>query len=47
MAVFNFRNEMSLGDMIASASFLIAALGLFVTWWQLRLAAIQKRAEFS
>jgi hypothetical protein len=41
-----FKNEISLGDLISAASFLIAALGLFLNWWQLRLDAIRKRAEF-
>jgi hypothetical protein len=41
-----FKSEISLGDIVASASFLVAAVGLFMTAWQLRRESIRKRAEF-
>ena len=41
-----FTNEIRLGDVISAGSFLIAAVGLFLNWWQLRLGGIRKRAEF-
>jgi hypothetical protein len=40
------RSEVTLGDIISAASFLAAAVGLFLNWWELRIAAVQKRAEF-
>jgi hypothetical protein len=46
LAALEFKNEIRLGDIIAAASFSIAALGLFLNWWQLRLGGIRKRAEF-
>ena len=46
LAAFEFENEIRLGDIIAAASFSIAAIGLFLNWWQLRLGGIRKRAEF-
>src|ERR1051326_4060499 len=44
--MFQFKNEIRLGDVIAACSFLIAAVGLFLNWWQLRVGGIRKRAEF-
>ncbi|MFZ2640167.1 MAG: hypothetical protein WA117_04190 [Verrucomicrobiia bacterium] len=41
-----FKSEINLGDIIASASFFVAAVGLFLTAWQLRRDSIRKRAEF-
>src|SRR5437016_2464253 len=41
-----FKPEISLGDIIAAAGFLIAALGLFLTLCQLRRDSVRKRAEF-
>jgi hypothetical protein len=41
-----FKPEISLGDLIAAASFLVAALALFLTLYQLRRDAARKRAEF-
>ncbi len=46
LAALEFKNEIRLGDIIAAASFSIAAIGLFLNWWQLRLGGIRKRAEF-
>lgn len=46
LAALEFKNEIRLGDIISAASFLIAATGLFLNWWQLRLGGIRKRAEF-
>jgi hypothetical protein len=40
------KPDISLGDIIAAASFLIAALGLFLTLFQLRRDSVRKRAEF-
>lgn len=40
-----FKPEISIGDIVASASFLVVGLGLFLTLWQLRRDAIWKRAE--
>jgi hypothetical protein len=41
-----FTDEVRLGDLISACSFLIAAIGLFLNWWQLRAGGIRKRAEF-
>jgi hypothetical protein len=41
-----FKSEISLGDIIAAAGFLVAALGLFLTLCQLRRDSVRKRAEF-
>jgi hypothetical protein len=41
-----FKPEISLGDIIASAGFFVAAVGLFLTFYQLRRDSIRKRAEF-
>ena len=41
-----FKPEISVGDLIAVAGFLIAAVGLFLTLMQLRRDPIRKRAEF-
>lgn len=46
LAQLHFTGEIRLGDLIAAGSFLIAAVGLFLNWWQLRLGGIRKRAEF-
>jgi hypothetical protein len=46
MGALRFTGEVRLGDIISACSFLIAAVGLFLNWWQLRLGAIRKRAEF-
>jgi|GEM_PF-1639579 len=42
-----FKPEISLGDVISAASFLLAALALFLTLYQLRADAVHKRAEFT
>jgi len=42
-----FKSEVSLGDVISAASFLVAALALFLTLYQLRRDAVRKRAEFT
>jgi len=42
-----FKSEISLGDVVAAASFLVAALALFLTLYQLRRDAARKRAEFA
>lgn len=41
-----FKSEISLGDIVAAASFLVAAVGLFLTFFQLRVDSVRKRAEF-
>ena len=41
-----FTNEIRVGDLISTCSFLIAAVGLFLNWWQLRIGGVRKRAEF-
>ncbi|MFZ1218019.1 MAG: hypothetical protein WAO00_01945 [Chthoniobacterales bacterium] len=41
-----FTHEIRIGDLISTCSFLIAAVGLFLNWWQLRIGGIRKRAEF-
>jgi hypothetical protein len=41
-----FKPEISLGDVIAAAAFFVAAVGLFLTFFQLRRDSIRKRAEF-
>ena len=42
LAALEFTNEIRLGDIIAAASFSIAAIGLFLSWWQLRLGGIRE-----
>jgi uncharacterized membrane protein YbhN (UPF0104 family) len=44
--VIDLVREVRIGDLISAISFTVAAVGLFLNWWQLRLAAIRKRAEF-
>jgi hypothetical protein len=44
--VIHLVREVRIGDLISAISFTVAAVGLFLNWWQLRLAAIRKRAEF-
>ena len=41
-----FVNEIRLGDLISGGSLLLASIGLFLNWWQLRIGGIRKRAEF-
>jgi hypothetical protein len=41
-----FKPEISVGDIIAALGFVIAALALFLTLWQLRRDSVRKRAEF-
>jgi hypothetical protein len=41
-----FKSEISLGDIIAAAGFIIAAIGLLLTLCQLRTDSKRKRAEF-
>ena len=41
-----FKPEVSLGDIIAAAGFFVAAIGLFLTLYQLRRDSNRKRAEF-
>lgn len=41
-----FKSEISAGDIIAIAGFVVAAIGLFFTLHQLRRDSIRKRAEF-
>ena len=41
-----FKLEISLGDLIAAAGFLVAAVSLFLTLCQLRRDSARKRAEF-
>lgn len=42
-----FKPEVSLGDVISAASFLVATLALFLTLYQLRRDAVRKRVEFT
>jgi hypothetical protein len=42
----HITGEITVGNLIEAGSFLIAAIGLFLNWWQLRIAGIRKRAEF-
>ena len=42
-----FKLEVSLGDLIAAGSLLVAAFALFLTLYQLRRDAARKRAEFT
>jgi hypothetical protein len=42
-----FNPEVRLGDLISAGSFLVAALALFLTLFQLRRDASSKRAEFT
>lgn len=46
LGTLHFTNEIRVGDLISGGSFLIAAIGLFLNWWQLRAGGIRKRAEF-
>jgi hypothetical protein len=46
LGTFHLTNEIRVGDLISGGSFLIAAVGLFLNWWQLRAGGIRKRAEF-
>mgnify|MGYP001098251351 CR=1 FL=1 len=42
-----FKPEISLGDVISAGSFLVAAVALFLTLYQLRRDAVRKRVEFT
>ena len=44
--LISFNKEIRAGDLISAVSFIGAAVGLFLNWWQLRLGGIRKRAEF-
>jgi hypothetical protein len=46
LGILHLTNEIRIGDLISGGSFLIAAIGLFLNWWQLRAGGIRKRAEF-
>jgi hypothetical protein len=41
-----FKPEISIGDIITAASFLVAAIALFLTFFQLARDSVRKRAEF-
>jgi hypothetical protein len=41
-----FKPEISVGDIIAAAGFLVAAIALLLTLLQLRRDSVRKRAEF-
>ncbi len=45
-AYMNIELNFTIGDVVATVGLLIASVGLFLNWWQLRKDSIRKRAEF-
>lgn len=42
----HFEPKFTIGDIVATIALLLATVGLFLNWWQLRKDSIRKRAEF-